>query len=152
MTIQIPEKIIYKDKESLLYSEPMRSFFRKRKNLPKFKFISTRLWRCYIATWKIENNKLWLSNIEGILNNGEAASIKAFFPDSAEMVFASWFTGVLNLPQGKPILCKTIYGTAHEKSLLIFVKNGQVQLEKIIDNHDNLHPASMDEDVEDLDI
>lgn len=99
-TIQIPDKLINDGEIYYLHSYYLDDFFEKKPDRkPSFGFPSTNLWRGYVATFGIENNQLYLVDIEVKDNNAEGPEVwrsilKEVFPDS-DKVKADWFTGVL---------------------------------------------------------
>ena len=135
MTSQIPEIIFYKNKSNITYSEPLRSFLMNLRPVPKFMAVRTSLWRGYICTWKIEDGKLWLIELQGILINDEVVAMENFFPENAGMVFAKWFTGAISIPQGRVVRYSQFSSSNdYESSIIIEVKDGKVKNEKLVRN------------------
>ncbi|EHH0804905.1 MULTISPECIES: hypothetical protein [Vibrio] len=62
-------------------------------------YFSTACWRNYIATWEVQGNKLYLVNLEG----------KYRLVDN-EPLFASWYSGIFELPQGDLVDCNVELG------------------------------------------
>lgn len=101
MTAQIPEKIHFQGKLHTMYSEPLAQYFMQGAQFPDFAVTSTGLWRKYVGTWRVIDDRLYLEDIEAVLESGEPGSLSTIFPGYPERVFAHWFTGRLRLPQGK---------------------------------------------------
>ena len=128
MTHQNRETFFYKGEELQSYHQPLRS----HPNLPKFLPLGSFCWRGYNGTWSIKNGKLYLvdlyahiphiSNIDEIQQlrydperddfyyevKREPVAVKAtledVFPEASEDgLFADWFTGAINFPQGEII-------------------------------------------------
>jgi len=69
MTVQHPDKIIYKGKEYDLETNPLESYFsRFPHKLPESECWCSGLWRGYVATFEIMDNQLFLKDIEIMLS------------------------------------------------------------------------------------
>jgi len=64
MSAQIGDKIIYKGEELSLSSEPLAQWLYNNKVEKLFNNINSACWRGYVASWKIENGKLYLTDID----------------------------------------------------------------------------------------
>ena len=113
MTMQIADTVIYNDvtHEAGAYCADLFEPYLEKHHIELFADCSA-LWRGYIATWKIENDMLYLieiyanvigakghikgneNTIQSLLSD-EAVSMDYFFPDQSK-VFADWYSG--NLP------------------------------------------------------
>lgn len=59
-TGQEPDRIIFKGQEYMLFSNPLETYFKKYPDKrPTRGFESTGLWRGYIATFEVRNNRLF---------------------------------------------------------------------------------------------
>ena len=115
MTMQIPDAVIYNDAiyETGAYCADLFEPYLEKHHIELFADC-TAIWRGYIATWKIENDMLYLveiyANVTGAQSQGhvkcsehticrllsdEAVSMDYFFPNQSK-VFADWYSG--NLP------------------------------------------------------
>ena|SRR5688572_30433745 len=81
----------------------------------------------YTATWEISEGRLFLIGLEGWYPKLGAVSIKTFFPEAGDKVFASWFSGKLKLKKGKA-LTYFIY----EQEWWLFIKEGFLITEQLI--------------------
>lgn len=54
--------------------------------------------RGYEGTWEIQDGRLYLVKLVGILRNRREASVATFFPNSPDRVFANWYSGPLIEP------------------------------------------------------
>ena len=127
MTAQISEIIIYLGSEMSLNCEPLRPFLETLDEQPEFAFIHTGLWRVYVGTWEIIEERLYLKELEGALVDNIKVSINTFFPDASDKVFAYWFSGLLQLPFGKELFYKHDgYGNVYESEALIEVEKGLI--------------------------
>lgn len=79
-------------------------------------------WRKYIGTWKIEDNKLYLVNLEW-----------GFKLKNETPILADWFTGMLKASQGKVIEDYEFY-QVFEYELHIKINAGKVTNLEVIDN------------------
>lgn len=115
MTMQIPDTVIYNDVAygTGVYCADLFKPYLEKHHIELFSNCTT-LWRGYIATWKIENGMLYLTEIyanvldvhsqQHIKCQGntiyslladEAVGMDYFFPNQSK-VFAAWYSG--NLP------------------------------------------------------
>lgn len=134
-TAQAPDKLIYKGKTYYLYTNPLESYFNRDNPRPKFDFKVTSNWRGYIATWAIENGVLYLADIERATINNKTVKLSDLFPDRQSPIKATWYTGILRIPQGQRLIYVHMgYGSVYERDLILTVKNGKVTKEEIIDN------------------
>ena len=62
-------------------------------------YLSTACWRNYIATWEVQDDKLYLAKLEG----------KYRLVDNRPLL-ASWYSGVFELPQGDLVDCNVELG------------------------------------------
>ena len=103
MTAQISDRLLYQGKQHEIYGEPLNAYLGQMKNRPRFQVASTALWRGYLCKWAIEDGKLFLLSLQGILENDEVASIKTLFPESSGRVHADWFSGRVGIgPNASP--------------------------------------------------
>jgi hypothetical protein len=123
MTAQIPDRIIYNGKGYSLFTNPLQMYLADNFHAPNFVMPHTACWRGYVARWEIIDDKLKLTNIHGTVCRrrfeGDAPKkrrckqrhrgdcevtgidMPELFPDTLGMVFAEWFTGELEVPNGK---------------------------------------------------
>lgn len=135
MTAQIADKLIYQNRQQALYGEPLSAYFRQHGLSPGFKSVCTGLWRGYLCSWKIKGGKLWLIDLQGILENDEVASMETFFPGNNDSVFADWYSGVLRLPQGELLQYVHMgYESRYERDLFIEIEAGMVKGERLVEN------------------
>ena len=123
MTMQIPDTVIYNDAayETGAYCADLLKPYLEKHHIELFADCSA-LWRGYIATWKIENGMLYLteiyanaigvkghikgnestvkghikgneSTIQSLLSD-EAVGMDYLFPNQSK-VFADWYSGIL---------------------------------------------------------
>ena len=96
MTLQIAEKLTYNGKKYDLHTEPLKSYLYKhpieRLNRTQTIF-STNCWRGYVGHWAIEDDKLFLVELD-CLELPRRNALDKLFPGQKK-VFAEWFSGTI---------------------------------------------------------
>jgi hypothetical protein len=129
MTAQVAERIIINGEYYNLMTEPLKAFWEEKNGKLAIMSSNTSNWRGYVGTWEIRNGSLYLINIEG-----ESKFID-FKPSEHNKVKATWYSGVLRVPQGKLIsYVHAGWGSQFEFDLLYLVENGDIKENRIIDN------------------
>lgn len=135
MTAQAFEKIVIDNNYYDLANEPLKGYLRE--NPKPFKISLTSLWRGYIGTWKIENNKLYLIDIEGSHVNGGNIGMDYLF-DNTGAQFASWYSGKLNVPFGDIVeYIHRGHFSIYEKEYVYQVERGVIVNKKLFKHFDN---------------
>jgi len=135
MTAQIPETITYKESQYSMFSEPLEDYFKLVGNRPDFSVSSTALWRGYEGVWEIVNERLYLIDLTGSLNDGKELHVAIVFNDFPDRVFAHWFTGVIRIPQGEQTKYVHMgFASQYERELLLHFEKGVLTDEQIIEN------------------
>ena len=99
---------------------------------PPFTANCTALWRGYVGSWEIVDDRLYLVGIKGELEGGAEASLTSVFPDFPQRVFAHWFSGTIRIPQGKRLKYVHMgYGSTYERDLLLDVDRGVLVTSRI---------------------
>lgn len=128
MTAQVPERLIYLGEVLALCATPLSDFFAMAGINPEFEVSWSTLWRGYIGTWEILDDRLYLIGLKGTLTGGVPASIETIFPGFPDRVFAHWYSGTLRLPQGH--LLEYVHGgyqSIYERDLFIDIEHGVVK-------------------------
>lgn len=161
-TAQIPDIIIYKGDTLSLFSCPLNLYPDKNIANPKNLFGSngcfyTACWRNYIATWVIEGDKLYLTQIRNAcyptkMRNvsasyksrvnkdsigSEYADLKKLFPDRYKngKVFAYWVNQPLISPRGKLLFyIHDGFESIYESELEFSIENGMLVKTRDFDN------------------
>lgn len=139
-TAQEPDKIIYKGKLYMLFSNPLEKYFEKYPDKrPKSKSMSTALWRGYIATFEVKEMQLFLKDIEieyldttskGRTEYKLQSVLNEVFPNQKE-VKIDWLTGLLVIPRGKmKNYVHMGYGSTFKKYTLLEISKGDLKKEK----------------------
>jgi hypothetical protein len=132
MTAQVTEVLIYEGKKMSICTEPLSNYFVLNGNKPQFVSPHTALWRGYVGTWEIIDDRLYLTHIEGIITDVGPASISSLFPDYPILVFAHWYSGTLRIPQGKLLnYFHGGYGSTYERDIFLEFKKG-ILVNKVI--------------------
>lgn len=127
MTAQSPERIVYMGKRLSMCTEPLEDYFSKGGIRPNLRRSSTALWRRYIGSWEIVDDRLYLTGLDGWLEDGTRVTAGMIFPGFPDKVFAQWYSGQLRIPEGE--LRKYVhmgYGSTYERDLLLEVRDGVV--------------------------
>lgn len=138
MTAQTPERLIYQDASLQLCSEPLAQF--PGLMLPTWVYVmpNTALSRCYMGTWEIESDRLYLKKLQFWKQENDVVTergIEDFFPGYPDGVFAHWYTGELRCPRSA--LLKYVHGGFHsvyEVDLFLRVQGGVLIGERIVRN------------------
>lgn len=67
--------------------------------LPEFTFDNSSNWKGYVAEWRIQDGKLWLSNFQATVK-GKQFNIVDFLEKGPIPIHATWFSGSLDLIPG----------------------------------------------------
>lgn len=132
MTAQISERLIFEGQQVALLSNPLNDFFALGGINPGFESTSTALWRGYVGTWEILNDRLYLVELRGTLKSGDDATLNSVFPGFKDRVFAHWFSGRLRIPQGKRLEYVHMgYASTYERDVLLTLQNGVVLAKEV---------------------
>ncbi|MCP5162757.1 MAG: hypothetical protein H6999_03535 [Hahellaceae bacterium] len=125
MTAQLAETLIYQGHTMGMCTTPLNDYFALGGNKPDFAGAGTMLWRRYVGTWEVVNERLYLIALRGNLTNGTEANLATLFPDYPERVFAHWYSGTLRIPKGK--LIKYVhagFASTYEQDLYLVIEKG----------------------------
>ncbi|MFT5665692.1 MAG: hypothetical protein ACI9JR_003101 [Gammaproteobacteria bacterium] len=135
MTAQMGERLDYQGKEYSMCSEPLNKYFAYGGDKPEFGRVSTALWRCYIGSWEIIDNRLYMTGISASLEDGTAVKLEMLFPGFTDLVFAHWYSGTLRVPDGNLLNYRHAgYDSEYERDILIEVGKGLVTETTIREN------------------
>ena len=125
MTAQIPETLWIDGERHALCTEPLEAYFRGPGSRPEFQAPHTACWRGYVGQWELKDDKLYLRRLNGTLADGKTVTLKTIFPKGPYPIFADWFTGVLNIPQGEMLeYIHMGYASIFEDELRLEFKRG----------------------------
>jgi len=146
MTAQISERLVYKGERLALCAEPLNQFFDLSGSKPDFAETSTALWRGYVGSWEIVDERLYLVELNGVLVDGTAVNLETVFPGYPDRVFAHWYNGRLRIPQGRQLEYVHMgYGSTFERDLLIDIEQGRVTATEVRENGVSDNPNAPDE-------
>lgn len=138
MTAQTPEKLIYQGVNLSLCSEPLAHF----PGMPTQPWVyvvpNTALSRCYLGTWEIESDRLYLKKLQRWKKQANVVTecgIEDLFPGYPDGVFAHWYTGELRCLRGA--LLKYVHGgyaSIYEEDLFLRVQHGVLIEERVVRN------------------
>ena len=96
MTVQLPEKLTYNGKKYDLHTEPLKSYLYKHpiERSSRTLIERTDCWRGYVGHWAIEDDKLYLVELD-CLELPRRNALDKLFPDQKK-VFAEWFSGTIH--------------------------------------------------------
>jgi hypothetical protein len=84
MTAQVSDSILIDGDIHALCVLPLQSLFKVMPTPPHFESPHTANWRGYVASWKIENDRLWLMGLEGRLQNKQHSITDNGTPEQTE--------------------------------------------------------------------
>lgn len=127
MTAQIGEKLIYDGRQVSMCTEPLGDYFAFGGHHPEFEFTCTALWRGYVGTWEIADDRLYLVGLTGTLEDGSKATLETVFPGYPDRVFAQWYCGTLRIPEGKRLQYVHMgYASTYERDRMVKIERGVV--------------------------
>jgi hypothetical protein len=127
MTAQIGEVLIYEGQENAMCTEPLEDFFEFGGSKPAFEPSCSALWRGYVGTWEIVNNRLYMVGLDGTLTDGTNATLETVFSGYPNRVFAHWYSGTLRIPEGKMLKYLHMgYGSTYERDRFFTIEKGVV--------------------------
>jgi hypothetical protein len=156
-TGQQPDILIYKGKTYDLFANPLESFYKNEKDKPLFQVrpgvMSTGNWRGYVATWKIENDFLYLVKLDAWIcrdwdeSTCTKVNLRRLFGKRYRngRIHANWFSGDLRIPDGKMLQYVHMgYGSIYEREITLQVKSGRIVAESTIDNTQRALPSQIE--------
>lgn len=127
MTAQFAERLLYQGKEVAMCTNPLGDYFAMGGYTPRFESNCTALWRGYVGRWEIVDERLYLIELHGTLEDGTEASVATIFPDFPDRVFAHWYSGTIRIPQGMLLdYVHMGYGSTYERDLFLDIERGVV--------------------------
>ena len=116
-------------------TEPLGVFFNLGGSKPSFVANNTALWRGYIGQWEVLDDRLYLTDLDGMLTDGSQANIETIFPGFPDRVFAHWYSDTIRIPQGKLLdYVHMGYASKYERDLLLTFKKGVLENIEVREN------------------
>jgi hypothetical protein len=134
MTIQISEKLLYMGKIHGMREAPLAMYFELEMVEPAFEIQVSSLWRGYVGTWEIVDDRLYMVELTGKLEDGSDANLATIFPSHPDKVFAHWYSGKISIHQGQRIKYVPGYSSVYEKDLFFIIDKGVVTNVEVILN------------------
>jgi hypothetical protein len=136
MTTQLYEKLLYKGQDVGMDQTPLYYYAALGGAFPTFVPQGTTLWRGYIGSWQIIDDRLYLVGISGTRQDGQETNLDTIFPEFPDRVFAHWFCDCIKLPQGKRIFSPKIHRSAfvYEADLVLEFEDGVLVKETLQSN------------------
>jgi hypothetical protein len=136
-TAQQGDKLVLNGKTYTIYTNPLSPFLEKNPGrIPQSNIRSTSLWRGYVASWQVKDDRLVLTDIailQKVTKPGDSgfsselvSVMSTVFPGQKE-VPADWFTGHIIVPDGKLVEYVHMgYASMYEKYVILRVEHGLV--------------------------
>ena len=125
MTAQATETLIYKGEKLRLCAEPLAGYFELKGIEAPFRAPHTALWRGYVGTWEIVDDRLYLVDLMGWAESGGKVGLEFLFPGFPTRVFAHWVNGLLRATRGERIrYVHAGFGSVYEHDLLFQFDDG----------------------------
>jgi hypothetical protein len=135
MTAQIAERLHYLGEDVAMCTNPLDDYFAMRGVNSRFQSNCTALWRGYVGSWEIVDDRLYLVSLSGTIEGGADATLATIFPDFPDRVFAHWYSGTIRIPQGKQLEYVHMgYGSTFERDLLLDIERGLVVATRVRHN------------------
>ena len=135
MTAQIAERLHYQGEDVAMCTNPLSDYFAKGGTNPRFECNCTALWRGYVGSWEIVDDRLYLVGLSGTLEGGADATLATIFPDFPDRVFAHWYSGTIRIPQGKQLEYVHMgYGSTFERDLFLDIERGVIVATRVRHN------------------
>ena len=135
MTAQIAEKLRYQGDDVAMCTNPLSDYFAMGGTSPRFESNCTALWRGYVGSWEIIDDRLYLIGLNGTLEDGTEASLETIFPGFPDRVFAHWYSGTIRIPQGKQLQYVHMgYGSTFERDLFLEIERGVIVATRVRHN------------------
>lgn len=136
MTAQAREIIYIDGKEEQMAEEPLNLYLENKSS--NFVFPNTACWRGYYGKWLLENDKLFLIDLQGYIENDakgiETVNLQYLFPDQTK-VFANWYSGIIKVEMGSLIEYVHMgYESVYEKNRFLVFEDG-IKVDEYIVNH-----------------
>lgn len=135
MTPQIGEVFLMEGEQYFIDEHPLHQYFLQFEHPPYFTPPSPTCWRGYYGKWELKNDQLYLINFRGYVEGFEEVHMDYLFPHQ-ENVAAYWFTGTIQVPQGKVLMWQeTLNSSIYEEYILLQFEKGRLMNYKHIESN-----------------
>ena len=100
MTAQVREILHHNGEQHSMSSLPLSRYMQQQGQPIRFDLSHTACHRCYVGTWAVREDRLYLVEIEARIGRRDV-TLKDIFPRHPDAVFAHWYSGTARCPQGK---------------------------------------------------
>jgi len=149
-TAQQADVLLYEGKMEPIFSTPLEEYFSANNNRPDWLTeTNTACWRGYAAQWELREDRLYLTKvIRGDYVSAKAKLVetdisKKLFPKQSLPIEATWFTGVIRVPQGKQLEYVHMgFESVYEKDRFLHFENGVLTKVQVKDNRPSRAPKA----------
>lgn len=138
MTAQTPERLRYQGVAIAMCSLPLVHYPGILTEPWVYIMPNTALSRCYLGSWEIEANRLYLKKLQRWKKDGDVVTekgIEDLFPGFAGGVFAHWYTGELRCPRGALLnYVPGGFSSVYEEDLFLRIQRGELIEERVVRN------------------
>lgn len=100
---KIWEKISIDGNEYTMKAEPLEMYFNKNRKKPFVDWLNAACTRGYIGTWKITDDKLFLTELVAFGDTDPKVNLQLIFPKQST-IFADWYSGDIKIYSGEYLL------------------------------------------------
>ena len=142
-TAQRGDVLILDREEHWIQTNPLEAFLEVHPDRrPQSDIFSTSLWRRYVATWEVVDQRLFLTDVAALREKTDAdhfdtelySVMSDVFPDERR-VLATWFTGHVIVPVGDLIEYVHLdYASTYERYIVLTIKKGLLTNQRKMDS------------------
>jgi len=137
LTIQISETLLYRGENHYIDDYPLNQYFELAEIVNSYAggadVCDSYCWNGYIASWSVEKNRLYITDLRSTGRN-PVASLETLFPHNGGKVFAHWYSGAIKLPRGKVVARDELDQDVYERSLILIFLNGVLKYRAEFEN------------------
>lgn len=125
MTAQFGEHLRYQGEDMTMATEPLEAWFAMGAERPWFGSVCSAMWRGYIGSWEIVDDRLYLVGMNSSPFEDEPVPLERLFPGHGDRVFAHWYSGTLRVPRGRQLAYVHMgYASTYERDLMLQIERG----------------------------
>lgn len=125
MTAQFSEELDYQGEALQMLATPLDLWLEQNGKAQLFAQYSSALRRGYIGHWRVQQGRLYLVGIEGLLHNNCLATLQDIFPGYKKGVFGHWVSRELRCPRGHILeYVHAEFASVFERDLFLKFKQG----------------------------
>lgn len=132
MTTQISEVVYIDNERQFMQTGVLEPYLVQRGLLHAFRVPISALWRGFIGTWRIRDDRLYLDALSAEwIETGEPVCVEQLFAGQKSPLVADWFTGELMVQQGRVLRNAHRAYVTYERDLIISINAGHVVGQRI---------------------